>query len=120
VGEIGESRVAVTATPGVGPTAPVLQEIADHERQVVLALVAEPPSDLAHPSSSAGAPRQPIPCRHAHPAVHYGFVSPSPPPPPLPPTDHNHRDDSSSSWRYLTAIISKARHTEKFPESLGI
>lgn len=45
--EIGETRLAIAAAPRIGTAAAVLKEVADHESQVKLALLAEPSSDLS-------------------------------------------------------------------------
>lgn len=64
--EIRETRIAIAAAAWLGPNTTVLQKIADHHCQVMLALMAEP-ADLADPSAETD---QKIAGRHAHPTIH--------------------------------------------------
>ena len=111
--KIGEIGIAVTATPRLGSTASILQEIANHQSQIVLALLAQaqPSSDdltSTSTSTSNSFHQPPIPCRHAHFAIHdlhlpkkpRRFCSHRP--------DHHgeeNNDDDSSSSRHESTIL---------------
>lgn len=66
-GEIGIAGIAITAAPRVGAVAPILQEVAHHERQIMLAVQAAAPNLAAILPGQSRHPH--IARRHTYPAI---------------------------------------------------
>lgn len=56
--QIGETGIGVAATERIGASTAIFQKIADHESQIVLALVAEPSTYAPGPQIPRGSRRR--------------------------------------------------------------